>query len=60
MRFGANTFIWRSPFKTETDLDLFQKVKNLGFDLIEIAIEDPALIDLDEMILKSVRQPKNI
>jgi len=49
MRFGANTFIWRSPFKTKTDLDLFQKVKNLGFDLIEIAIEDPALIDLDQI-----------
>ncbi len=49
MRFGANTFIWRSPFSTKTDLDLFQKVKDLGFDLIEIAIEDPALIDLDEM-----------
>ncbi|MGB2963606.1 MAG: sugar phosphate isomerase/epimerase [Anaerolineales bacterium] len=49
MRFGANTFIWRSPFSTKTDLDLIQKVEQFGFDLIEIAVEDPALIDLDEL-----------
>lgn len=46
MRFGANTFIWRSPFSTETDLDLVAKVKDMSFDLIEVAVEDPALIDL--------------
>jgi D-psicose/D-tagatose/L-ribulose 3-epimerase len=46
MRFGANTFIWRSPFSTEYDLDLIPKLKEMGFDLIEVAVEDPALIDL--------------
>lgn len=47
MRFGANTFIWRSPFSTKTDLDLILKLKGMGFDLIEIAVEDPALVDTD-------------
>lgn len=49
MRFGANTFIWRSPFSTEKDLDLMGKLKGMGFDLIEVAVEDPELVDLPEL-----------
>ncbi len=44
MQFGASTFIWTSPFSNST-LDLIDKVKDLGFDLIEICVEDPATID---------------
>src|SRR5262249_18576475 len=32
------------PFKTET-VALFPKIKRMGFDFVEIPIEDPALID---------------
>ncbi|MCO5185459.1 MAG: sugar phosphate isomerase/epimerase [Anaerolineae bacterium] len=46
MRFGANTFIWESPFSTKDHLCLFEKLQQMGFDLIELAIEDPTLIDL--------------
>ncbi len=46
MRFGANTFIWESPFSTEQHLGLLSKVRHLEFDLIEVAVEDPALIDV--------------
>jgi len=49
MRFGANTFIFRSPFSTDRDLDLIPKLKEMGFDLIEVAVEDPALVDLDAL-----------
>ena len=49
MKFGANTFIWRSPFSTKTDLDLLDKIKEMGFDLIEVAVEDPVLIELDAL-----------
>ena len=49
MRFGANTFIWRSPFSTASDLDLVQKLKGMGFDLIEVAVEDPGLIDIGKL-----------
>lgn len=44
MKFGASTFIWVSPFSNET-LDLVDKVAAMGFDLIEICVEDPATID---------------
>ncbi len=47
MRFGANTFIFRSPFSTEKDLDLIPQLKEMGFDLIEVAVEDPTLVDTD-------------
>jgi D-psicose/D-tagatose/L-ribulose 3-epimerase len=44
MRYGASTFIWVSPFSNE-NLDLIDRVKEFGFDLIEICIEDPDAID---------------
>jgi D-psicose/D-tagatose/L-ribulose 3-epimerase len=44
MQFGASTFIWVSPFSNQT-IGLVKKVRELGFDLIEICIEDPSTID---------------
>lgn len=46
MRFGANTFIWESPFSTAEHLYLVDKLQALGFDLIEVAVEDPQLVDV--------------
>lgn len=46
MTFGASTFIWASPFSNAT-LDLVDKVAELGFDLIEVCVEDPLTIDPD-------------
>ncbi len=48
MRYGASTFIWVSPFSSET-LDLIGKVADFGFDLIEICVEEPAAIDTDRI-----------
>ncbi|MEH7376499.1 sugar phosphate isomerase/epimerase family protein [Neobacillus drentensis] len=45
MKFGASTFIWVSPFSNQT-LNLIDKVKNIGFDYLEICIEDPETIDV--------------
>jgi D-psicose/D-tagatose/L-ribulose 3-epimerase len=45
MQFGASTFIWVSPFSNKT-LGLVKKVREMGFDIIEICIEDPATIDV--------------
>jgi D-psicose/D-tagatose/L-ribulose 3-epimerase len=45
MRIGASTFIWVSPFSNQT-LGLIDRVSALGFDLIEICVEDPATIDV--------------
>jgi D-psicose/D-tagatose/L-ribulose 3-epimerase len=49
MRFGANTFIWESPFATPDHLYLVDKVADMGFDLIEVAVEDPQLIDVQSL-----------
>ncbi len=44
MLFGASTFIWVSPFSSG-HIDLLTKVKNMGYDIIEIAVEDASIID---------------
>ena len=46
MRYGASTFIWASPFSNKT-LDLLDKAKAFGFDILEICVEDPDTIDAD-------------
>jgi D-psicose/D-tagatose/L-ribulose 3-epimerase len=48
MRIGASTFIWVSHFSTDT-LDLIDKVKAFGFDLIEICVEDPETIGAEKI-----------
>lgn len=44
MKLGVSTWLWTSPFTTDT-VALFPKIKQMGFDFVEIPIEDPALID---------------
>jgi D-psicose/D-tagatose/L-ribulose 3-epimerase len=45
MKFGVNTFVWVSPCTTQAVRDLAPKVRQMGFDILEVACEDPALID---------------
>lgn len=44
MQFGASTFIWVSPFDTNS-FDLVYKVKEMGYDILEVAVEKAELID---------------
>ena len=44
MRFGINTFLFISPFTTES-VKLLKKFKDWGFDSVEIPIEDPSHVD---------------
>ena len=44
MRIGINTFLFTSPFTTES-AKLFPRFKKWGFDTVEIPIEDPSHID---------------
>jgi len=44
MKFGASTFIWVSPFSSES-FYLLEKVKEMGFDVLEVCVEDPQTID---------------
>ena len=44
MQFGVSTFVWFSPFDTKS-FDLVHKVKDMGYDILEVAVEDKDLID---------------
>ncbi|MBU1175120.1 MAG: sugar phosphate isomerase/epimerase [Alphaproteobacteria bacterium] len=46
MKIGVNTWVWTSPFTTN-EFDLIPKIKQMGFDVIEVALDDPALIDAE-------------
>ena len=48
MKFGVSTFLWTSPFSTNS-FDLVYKVKKMGFDIIEIAVEKKELIDWNKL-----------
>ncbi len=44
MKIGVNTWVWTSPFSTK-DFHLIAKVKQMGFDVIEVALDDASIID---------------
>ncbi|MDR8393644.1 sugar phosphate isomerase/epimerase [Aliifodinibius sp. S!AR15-10] len=44
LSFGVSTWVWTSPFNSET-VQLFPKIKKMGFDVVEIPVEDPDLVD---------------
>jgi D-psicose/D-tagatose/L-ribulose 3-epimerase len=61
INFGVSTWLFTSPFQTSSIEELFPKIAAMGFDAVEIAIEDPALIDgnavknaLDKYNLKAI------
>lgn len=42
--FGASTWLWTSPFRS-SDVKLLRNIAELGFDAVELPIEDPTLVD---------------
>ena len=42
--FGASTWLWTSPFTSDHG-DLLRGIARLGFDAVELPIEDPDLVD---------------
>ena len=49
MKIGASTFIWVSPFSSKT-LDLIERAHDLGFDILEICVEDPKTIHPESIL----------
>jgi D-psicose/D-tagatose/L-ribulose 3-epimerase len=49
MEFGVNTFVWVSPCTTQAVRELAPKVKEMGFDILELSVENPDLLDLAEV-----------
>jgi len=45
VKFGVSTWLWTSPFNSET-IALFPKIKEYGYDAVEIPVEDPDLINI--------------
>lgn len=46
IKFGVSTWLWTSPFTTASIQELFPKIAQMGFDVVEIAVEDASLIDV--------------
>ncbi|MEJ7588151.1 MAG: sugar phosphate isomerase/epimerase [Ferruginibacter sp.] len=47
IKYGVSTWLWTSPFTTTSIEMLFPKIAQMGFDVVEIAVEDPALINVN-------------
>ena len=45
VRLGVSTWLWTSPFRTEEAPELFDKMAGMGYRAVEIAVEDPTLVD---------------
>ncbi len=48
MKFGVNTWVWASPLTTAELRELAPKVAGMGFDLIEVPIENTNDFDYEE------------
>ncbi|NHE58612.1 sugar phosphate isomerase/epimerase family protein [Cyclobacterium plantarum] len=44
IKLGVTTWLWTSPFGSES-VSLFPKIRKMGYDAVEIPVEDPLLID---------------
>lgn len=57
MKYGISSYVWVSPFSDMT-LGQLKHAKEIGFDIYEIGVESPELIDVD--LLKSEAQKVGI
>ena len=60
IRFAVSTWLWTSPFTTAST-ELFGKIREMGFDAVELPVEYPEMIDgkevrkaLDDMGLQAI------
>lgn len=44
IKYGVSTWLWTSPFTTET-VELFPKIRSMGYDAVEIPVEYPEKIN---------------
>ena len=48
IRFGVNTWVWTAPFNNDV-VKLFPKIRKMGFDGVELPVEDPSLFDVKKI-----------
>jgi D-psicose/D-tagatose/L-ribulose 3-epimerase len=58
-KIGASSYIWVSPFSTER-LDQLSHAKSIGFDVYEIAVENPDVIDIERVRDEALRVGINV
>lgn len=59
IKFGVSTWLWTSPFNSDS-IQLFAKIKQIGFNVVELPIEDPDLIEVSkikEALIENGLQP---
>jgi len=56
--YGVSTWLWTSPFSTASIGELFPKIATMGFDVVEIAVEDVSIIDIQAV--KQALQQHNL
>jgi len=49
IKLGVSTWLFTSPFQTSDAAKLFAKIRVMGYDKVEIAVEDPSLVDAVEL-----------
>ena len=49
-KLGVSSWLFVSPFTTQSIEPIFEKVAQLGYDAIEIAVEDPQQIDAEKVV----------
>ncbi len=48
IKLGVSTWLWTSPFN-KNSIELFPKIKSMGYDAVEIPVEEPGLIHLKSL-----------
>jgi D-psicose/D-tagatose/L-ribulose 3-epimerase len=48
MKFGASTWLWTSPF-TSDHIDLLERIASMGFEFVELPVEDPANFSAEKL-----------
>jgi D-psicose/D-tagatose/L-ribulose 3-epimerase len=55
---GVSTWLWTSPIHTANVEEIFSKISKFGFQAVEIALEDPSV--LDKEVVKAALQKNNL
>jgi D-psicose/D-tagatose/L-ribulose 3-epimerase len=48
--FGVCTWVWASPLRDADVLSIAERAQGLGFDVLEVCVEDPELVSLEALI----------
>jgi D-psicose/D-tagatose/L-ribulose 3-epimerase len=50
VRFGICTWVWTSPLVDDDVLPIAERARVLGFDVLEVCVEDPSLVSAEALV----------